>query len=72
MSENHVFCSVARVYRGVSRSVHWKQDKAGSRLDRCVLDKPVQHDKTLCKDATFVTVGIGVAPASFVQASNIR
>jgi hypothetical protein len=24
-----------------------------------VLDKPVQHDKTLCKDATFVTVGIG-------------
>jgi hypothetical protein len=59
MSKDHVTCSVARVYRGVSRSVYWKPDKAGSRLDRRVLDKPVQHDKTLCKDATFVTVGIG-------------
>jgi hypothetical protein len=58
MSENNVTCSVARVYRGASRSAYWKPDKAGSRLDRCVLDKPVQYDKTLCEDATFVTVGI--------------
>jgi hypothetical protein len=58
ISENHVTCSVARVYRGASRSAYWKPDKAGSRLDRRVLDKPVQHDKTLCKDATFVAVGV--------------
>lgn len=59
ISKNHVTCSVARVYRGASRSAYWKPDKAGSRLDRRVLDKPVQHDKTLCKDTTFVTVDIG-------------
>jgi len=60
MSENHVSCSAARVYRGVSRSAYWKPDEAGSRLDRRVLDKPVQHDKTLCEDATFVAVGIQI------------
>jgi len=58
MSDNDVTCSVARVYRGASRSAYWKPDKAGSRLDRCVLDKPVQHSKALCKNATFVTAGI--------------
>ena len=59
MSDNDVTCSVARVYRGSSRSAYWKPDKAGSRLARRVLDKPVQHDKALCKDATFVTAGMG-------------
>jgi len=60
MSENNATCSVARVYRGASRSAYWKPDKAGSRLDRRVLDKPIQYDKTLCEDATFVAVGIQV------------
>jgi hypothetical protein len=58
MSEKHVTCSIARVYRGASKSAYWKPDKAGSRLDHRVLDKPVQHDRTLCKDATFVAVGV--------------
>jgi len=57
MLKNYVTCSVARVYRGASRSAYWKPDKAGSRLDRRVLDKLVQHDKMLCKDATFVAAG---------------
>ena len=58
MSENHITCSIVRVYRGASRSAYWKPDKAGSCLDHCVLDKPVQHDKALCKDTTFVAVEI--------------
>jgi hypothetical protein len=58
MIDGHVTCSVARVYRGVSRSAYWKPDEAGSHLDRRVLDKPVEYDKMLRKIASFVTLGV--------------
>jgi hypothetical protein len=58
MIEEHVTYFVARVYRGVSRGAYWKPDEAGSHLDRRMLDKPVECDKMLCENASFVNLGV--------------